>query len=200
MQATEEAVAVTASPPETPDAPAPTPDQGELILSLLQQMSTELRALGQRVEAVEKNDGPRFVPSTPETYMADYERHRIADQAPPDKMPRSMKIPVMSDGIKIPDVFLAEFPARFRDGMRVRLNPDVVPHGRTDGKTRGELMTEAGMLDLPGEVIYRTYLTRKVRQDGRRGVWKYRVQFPRETITGATNGIVQLHEPELLPA
>lgn len=194
MQATEEAVSATPTP-ETP----PEPNPMDQVIGLLQSMSAQIQALGARVEAVETS-GPRFVPSTPETYSADNERYQIAEMAPTDRVPRSKTVPITSDGLRIPEAFLEEHPSRFGSGSWVRLNLDAVPHGRADGKTRGELMVEAGTVNAPGEVIDRTFLSKVRRADGRRGVWKYRIKFPREVMPGSNQGIVNLHEPELVPA
>src|SRR6476469_9305718 len=88
MQVTEGAVTATASPPETPEAPSAAPDMVEQVRNLLMGLSAQIQALDEkvsaqdvRIEAVE-NTGPRFVPSTPETYSADHDRYQIADQAP----------------------------------------------------------------------------------------------------------------------
>ena len=124
----------------------------------------------------------------------------MAANAPADGVPRSMKIPVMSDGIQIPDAFMADHPYKFGPRSRVQFNLDAVPHGRDDGKTRGELMAEKGTPNGYGEVIDRTFLTKVRRPDGRMGVWKYKCQFPKKVVPGAANGVVSLHEPELLPA
>lgn len=194
MQSDETGAASAASTPET----ATPPDQSALILGLLEKMSGQISAFGDRLTKVE-NSGPRFIPSTPETYSADHDRYQIAELAPADAMPRSQTVPITSDGIRIPAAFISEYPALFGANSRVRLNLDAVPHGRKDGKTRGQLMEAAGVPNAPGEVIDRTFLT-KVSRNGKRGVWKYRCQFPREVMPGAVMGTVSLHENELIPA
>ena len=177
---------------------APAPDQSALILGLLEKISGQVQSLTTRVEAVE-NSGPRFIPATPETYSADHERYQIAELAPPDAMPRSQTVPITSDGIRIPAAFITEYPSRFGSNMKVRLNLDAVPHGRKDGKTRGQLMEEQEIPNAPGVVIDRTFLTKRT-SNGKRGLWKYRCQFPREVMPGAVMGTVSLHEDELIPA
>ena len=193
MEATAEAPNV--APDETPQPP----DQSALILGLLEKISGQVTSLTARVEAVESTT-PQFVPATPETYSADHERYQIAEMAPADAQPRSQKVPVTADGLRIPAAFVTEYPARFGSGSRVRLNLDAIPHGHEDGKTRGALMEAAKVPNAPGEVIDRTFLTKKRRPDGRAGVWKYRCKFPREVMPGAVMGTVSLHEDELIPA
>ncbi|HVQ45094.1 MAG TPA: hypothetical protein VMT30_09145 [Candidatus Saccharimonadia bacterium] len=192
MQSDEIGAATAAPSPES------TPDQSALILGLLEKISGQVQSLTTRVEAVE-NSGPRFVPATPETYSADHERYQIAELAPPDAQPRSQTVPITSDGIRIPAAFITEYPARFGSNSRVRLNLDAVPHGRKDGKTRGELMEAAEVPNAPGVVIDRTFLTKRIK-GGKRGMWKYRCKFPREVMPGAVMGTVSLHEDELIPA
>lgn len=197
-------VATDLSQPESADASPPSSDEQfqEQVLGLLQKMSGAIAGLSQRVEAVESS-GPRFVKMTPETYGNEpdaHERYQLAEMVEPDKLPRSQTIPVTSDGLRIPEIMLDENPFRYGSGMKVRLNLDAIPHGRSDGKTRGQLMAEFGTPNGVGEVIDRTFLSRQRRADGRRGVWKYRIRFPQEVMPGSNGGIVSLHEPELIPA
>lgn len=192
--------------PEIPQqGPAPaTDDQFQsTVLGLLQQLTGAVAKLDQRVDAVEQQNQPQFRPAQQETFGNEpdaVQRYQLAEMAPLDGVPRSQTVPVTSDGLRVPEILLEENPARFGSGSRVRLNLDAVPHGRVDGKTRGQLMMEADVPNAPGVVIDKTFLSRVRRPDGRRGVWKYRCQFPSAVMPGSTRGVVTLHEPELLPA
>ena len=194
--------------PDLPQQTSPAAPQSdavfqEQVLGLLQSMSGAIAKLNERVDAVEHETGPKFVPMQRDTFgnePSPHERWQLAEMAPTDSVPRSQTIPITSDGLRVPELMLDEHPARYGSGSRVRLNLDVVPHGRTDGKRRGELMMERDVPNAPGVVIDRQYLSRARRADGRRGVWKYRCQFPQAVMPGSNLGIVSLHEPELMPA
>lgn len=193
--------------PAAPESPPPPSDAQfqEQVLGLLQQLSGAVATLSGRVDAVEQQGGPNFTPmyqdpSDHDREPSAHERYQLAELAPRDGLPRSQTVPITSDGLRVPEIMLDENPSRFGSGMKVRLNLDAVPHGRTDGKTRGQLMVEADCPNAPGVVIDRQFLSRKRRPDGRRGVWKYRVQFPSVVMPGSTHGMVSLHEPELIPA
>ena len=191
--------AAGAAPDPTPEAP----DQMEQVIGLLQSMTASIAALGQRVDAVEQTAGPKFVQMQRHDFGNEpdaHERYQLAEANVADGVPRSKTVPVTSDGLRVPEMMLDEHPARFGPGSRIRLNLDAVPHGRTDGRTRGQLMMDAEVPNAPGEVIDRTFLSRVKRPDGRRGVWKYRCQFPSVVMPGSSIGIVNLHEPELIPA
>jgi hypothetical protein len=188
--------------PDPTTAPAGDPFQ-EQVLGLLQSITASVSALSERVDAVEQQAGPKYVPMTQHDFgnsPDSYERYQLAEAATPDAVPRSKTVPVTADGLRIPDAFIEDHPARFGPGSRVRLNLDVVPHGRSDGRTRGELMMEKDTPNAPGVVIDRSFLSKVKRPDGRRGVWKYRCQFPSAVMPGSSLGIVTLHEPELIPA
>jgi hypothetical protein len=191
-----------AEAPQTSSEPPADPFQ-EQVLTLLQSMTASIAKLNERVDTVEQSAGPKFVPMTERDYGNTpdaHERYQLAQAAPTDAVPRSKTIPVTADGLRIPDAFVDEHPARFGPEMRVQLNLDAVPHGRNDGRTRGELMAEQAVPNGPGVIIDRTYLTKVKRADGRRGVWKYRCKFPQVVMPGSALGIVSLHEHELLPA
>lgn len=181
-----------ASPVETPipesapaaAEPAP-PSFEERIIDALERFSSRLDAL--------ESAGPRFVPATVETYGAAQERYETAQRAPADGVPRSQTIPIFSNGEKVPNMVMQSYRPAFGSGSRVRLNPAAVPYGRTDEKTRGELMADQGVPDAVGEVLDRTFLAQN-------GTWKYRVRFPSRTLPGSNGGITALHEPELIPA
>jgi hypothetical protein len=174
--------------PGAVDAPEPTtaaPTFEDKVLDALERFSSRLDAL--------ESAGPRFVPATVETYGNANERQDAMKAAALDGVPRSRTIPIMSTGEKVPDFVMRQYPPGFGAGSRVRLNPNAVPHGRDDGKTRGELMALKGTPDGIGEVIDRTYLAGS-------GSWKYKCRFPPRTVTGAHGGILYLHEPELMSA
>jgi hypothetical protein len=165
----------------------------QTVLTALQQLTASLAGLADRVEAVE-HQGPKFVPATPETYAADGERYEIAEQAPADGVPRMQKIPMLANGQLLPSFVMRQYAPKFRPGMRVRFNPDAVPHGRDDGKTRGELLAAAGIPNPVGEVIDYQFLSDP------HGVWKVRVKFPNKALPGSNGGGISLHERELVRA
>lgn len=169
-----------------PESPPADPSFAEQVLAALERFSTRLDAL--------ENSGPRFVPASVETYGAAEDRRNIANQSPADGVPRSQTVPIFTNGEKVPDLMQRQYPARFGPGSRVKLNPDAVPHGHTDGKTRGELKAVDGSPWGEGEVIDRKFLTNQ-------GTWKYKVRFRNaRVITGASGGTTMFHEPELIPA
>lgn len=196
-----EAGAVT-PPTATPTSEAPS--QQDLVMAMLEKLTVAVQGFDSRLSAVE-NNGPKFVKATPETYGNDgaynlYELPATRDQTGHV----TNKIPTTSNGLALSDWQQEEYPARFSAQQRVRLNLDAIPHGHEDQaepKTRGQLMELARVPNGEGVVIDLTFLSRKVNPEtGRRGIWKYRVQFPKQVMPGANNGVVSLHEPELIPA
>lgn len=177
---------------EGADVAPEAPSFEDTVLNLLTEMSSRVSDLTERVAVVETS-GPRFVPASVETYGNANEREDAMKQAAPDGVPRSRTIPIMTTGEKVPDFVMRQYPPQFGAGSRVRFNPTAVPHGREDGKTRGELMALKNTPDGIGEVIDRTYLAGN-------GSWKYKCRFPPRTVTGAHGGILYLHEPELMHA
>lgn len=185
-----------------PPPPAPDPFQ-EQVVGLLQSLTASISALSQRVDAVEQTGSSQFKPMPRHDFGNEpdaHDRYQLAEMSPLDAVPRSKTVPVTADGLRIPEAFIEDHPAMFGPGSKVRLNLDAVPHGRSDGKTRGELMMAADAPNGAGEVIDRSFLSKVRRADGRRGVWKYRCQFPRSVMPGSNEGTVTLHEPELIPA
>lgn len=165
------------------------------IVALLEKMSAAITALAERVDAVEQAPaGPRFIDPGIEANRQASERSRIALSAEPDGIPHSMTIPTFPNGEKVPAMVMKQYAPKFGSGMLVRLNLDAVPHGRTDGKTWGQLMAEAGVPNGYGEVFDRTFLSDTT------GQWKYRVKFDKKVMPGSNGGMVALYEPELLSA
>lgn len=187
MQATE------APPAEPSAAPSPDPFQAA-VLAALESITGQMQALSARVEDVEQRAAPKFVPANPEQYdQQDDIRARI-DQAPTDGIPRSDRLLTFPNGERVPEFVMRQMRPRFGVGARVRMNLDAVPHGRDDGKTRGQLMREAGApTNGIGEVFGQMFLNDD-------GAWKYRVRFPKQMAPGAVNGILALYERELIPA
>lgn len=181
---------------ETPSGTPSAPSFEDTVLALLGQMSDQIRTLGDRVEAVEaRPETPRFIDPRVHANTAVAERSREALAATPDGIPKSQTIPLFPNGQRVPDMVMDLYRPKFGSGDWVRLNPEAVPHGRDDGRTRGELMAEKGVPDGYGQVLDRSYLS------SRQGVgWKYRVKFDKSAMPGSNGGIVYLHEQELLPA
>lgn len=182
----------------TAEAEAPssaTSDGGfqETVLGLLQEMSSSIQGLQARVERVEAEAGSHILPRTLEDYTAPGEREQMARNVEPDGIPRSQKIPTFSTGETVNEFVMNQYRPRFGSGMRVRLNLDVVPHGRTDNRTRRELKADDGTPDAIGRVIDHTFLSK-------RGEWKYRVKFPGKALPGSNGGLSAFYEKELLPA
>ena len=198
MSPTEEAVQEaipTAEPHETepPDAAFQS-----TVLTLLERLTGDLTTLAARVDTIE--DGrPRFVQQTPEE-LADVldigqEHLQTLREAPADGQARSSKVPVFSDGLAVHELVMAQYQPRFRDGQRVRINLDVVPHGGTDGKTRRALKLEDGTPDGLGEIISMQFLSTQ-RGHG----WKYKVKLPPKALPGSNGGVSSYYEWELVPA
>lgn len=201
MQATEGAVVETAPPPAAPAAEAgDAPDLAfqSTVLTLLERLTGDLDTLKARVETIE--DGrPRFVQQIPEelTAVEDISQQHLKtmQEAPADGKARASKIPVFSDGLEVHELVMAQYQPQFRDGQRVRLNLDVVPHGGTDGKTRRELKLDDGTPDGLGEIISMQFLS-KQRGHG----WKYKVKFPSKALPGSNGGVSSFYEWELVSA
>jgi hypothetical protein len=183
------------APEQTAESPESPPSSFEdTMLTLLQQMSAQITALGERVEAVEqKPTGFMQPPIDANTAATDRSRQALAGD--PDGIPKSQTIPLFPNGQRVPDLVMDMYRPKFGSGSMVLLNPDAVPHGRNDGRTRGELMAEKGVPNGYGVVLDRTYLS------AQQGVgWKYRVKFDKAVMPGSNGGIVFLHEQELLHA
>ena len=186
------APAAPESMPSTDDA-APAPDFEATVLALLGKMSESIQGLTARVDAVEADTGSHILPRTVEDYSAPGERSRMALDGDPDGVPRSQKIPTFSTGETVSEFVMNQYRPKYGTGSMVRVNLDVVPHGRMDGRTRGELKAEDGSPDGVGRVIDRTFLSKK-------GEWKYRVKFPPKSLPGSNGGITALYERELRSA
>jgi hypothetical protein len=175
------------------DSPSPSSFE-DTMLTLLQQMSAQITALGERVEAVEQKP-VGFIQPPIDANVAATDRSRQALAGDPDGIPKSQTIPLFPNGQRVPDLVMDMYRPKFGSGSMVLLNPDAVPHGRNDGRTRGELMAEKGVPNGYGVVLDRTYLS------AQQGVgWKYRVKFDKAVMPGSNGGIVFLHEQELLHA
>lgn len=189
----------TIDQPETPaeDVAEAPPAAGfeDTVLALLGQVTEQVRSLSTRVESVEQRAAePRFVEPSTRRNDAASERSRRALAAEPDGVPHADTIPLFPSGERVPAMVMAQYAPRFGTGDAVRLNLDAVPHGRTDSKTRGELMAEKGVPQGYGEILNRSYLS------DRTGQWKYRVKFDPKVMPGSNRGTVELYEQELLPA
>lgn len=175
------------------EAGAEAPAQAEFqdtVLNLLQEMTASIQGLQARVDAVEKEPA-RFIDPNIEARSRAADRTRRALEATPDGIPHSNTIPLFPNGERVPAMVMRQFAPKFGEGDIVRFNLDAVPHGRSDGKTRGQLMAEMQVPDGYGEVIDRTFLS------DQHGSWKYRVKFPTRTAPGATNGVITLYEREM---
>jgi hypothetical protein len=189
---TPEGAAVTAPEP-TPEPPAPSFE--DMALKLLTQLSEQVSALSTRVEQVEQQPvQPRFIDPRITANADAAARSRRALDATPDGIPHGMTIPIFPNGEKIPQMVMREYQPLYGSGDLVQLNLDVVPHGREDGKTRGQLMTEKKVPNGYGEVIDRTFLSDTTAK------WKYRVKFDKRVMPGSNGGITALYEDELLSA
>ncbi len=188
------AASVAASDP-TPltDADPSEPEFESTVLTLLQQMTTTIKDLSARVEAVEAAP-VQFVPQSVESLSGAGERSQRALSAEPDGIPHSQKIAQFPNGQLVPEMVMQQYRPKFGSGDRVRFNLDVIPHGRTDGKTRRELKEADGTPDGIGEVIDRTYLS------DRTGQWKYTVVFNKKVLPGSNGGRTAVYERELIPA
>ncbi len=180
--------AATAAP-ETPSSSG----FEETVLGLLGQMSEQFAALSARVDAVESK--PQFIqpPLGANTAAADRSRQALA--ANPDGIPKSQKIPMFPNGQTVPEMVMNQYRPKFGSGSLVQLDLAAVPFGRTDGRTRGELMDEKGVPNGYGQVLDITYLSAHQGKG-----WKYRVKFDPKVMPGSNGGIVHLHEQELMPA
>ncbi len=170
MQATEGASA-TSGAPESNHAQFQT-----AVLDALAAITGQIAGLAERVEKVERESGPHFVPASPESYDRDINQQDTLDNLPLDGIPRSTHLPVFPNGERVPDFVMKQYRPKFGTGSRVRLNLDAVPHGRSDGKTRGQLMREEGVPNGIGEVFSAMYHT----EQG--GGWKCRVRFAQRTM------------------
>lgn len=174
---------------------APAEDEFQsTVLTLLQQMSATIQALDTRVAAVEAQPEPMLRQQTVERLSNPGEHSRRALSAHPDGIPHSDTIPIFPNGEKVPAMVMQQYAPKFGSGDIIQLNPNSVPHGREDGKTRGELMAEQGVPNGYGEVFDRTFLS------ARTGEWKYRVRFDKRVMPGSNGGLTALYESELLPA
>lgn len=177
-------------------APEPQADQfQETVLSLLTEMSSRLSAQEERLVAIEQAPAaPQFVEASGRRDLgASAKSKRMVEDAG-DGVPRADTIPLFPNGQRVPEMVMKQYTPRFGTGDTVLLNLDVVPHGRTDGRTRGELMAEKGTPQGYGEILDRPFLSDQT------GEWKYRVKFSTKVMPGSNGGIVGLYESELLPA
>lgn len=164
------------------------------VLSFEERMLAAMERISARIEAVEEiATRPTFVESPARRNDAAAKTKRMED-APRDGVPRADTIPLFPNGERVPAMVMAQYTPRFGSGDTVALNLDAIPHGRKDGKTRGELMAEQGVPNGYGEILDRSFLS------ARTGLWKYRVKFDKRVMPGSNGGIVALYEPELLPA
>jgi hypothetical protein len=176
-------------------SPAPTPSFEDTVLALLGQMTEQVQQLAGGVDAVEHGRrDPVFIDPRVEANSAAADRSRRALEATPDGIPHGMTIPIFPNGEKVPQMVMRQYAPKFGSGELVQLNLDAVPHGRDDGKTRGELMAEKGVPNGYGEIIDRTFLS------DTSGIWKYRVKFSPKVMPGSNGGITALYETELLSA
>lgn len=192
MQSVVDEGAAPAAP--APEAPSSSSFE-DTVLSLLAQLTADVAAQGERLEAVEQQQAPRFVDPRLDAPAQAGERSKRALEATPDGLPHSTTIPIFPNGQKVPEMVMRQYRPKFGSGDIVRLNPDAVPHGRADGRTRGELMAEKGVPDGYGEVFDRTFLSDTVGRG-----WKYRVRFDKAVMPGSNGGLTALYEWELQPA
>jgi hypothetical protein len=181
------------------DAPAePTPPNvfEDTVLKLLGDLSDRMAAQEDRIAAIETAEPatPRFIDPRVNANTKAAERTRMALAATPDGVPHSQKIPMFPNGEKIPSMVMRQFKPQFGSGDIVQLDLNAVPHGRDDGRTRGELMSEKNTPNGYGEVFDAVYLSDTT------AVWKYRVKFDPKVMPGSNGGLVALYESELLPA
>lgn len=184
---------VAVAAPEAPAADGQ-PDFQDTVLALLAQMSDSIKGLSERVERVEQDNGSHILPRTLDDYNGPGERTRTALEAEPDGLPKSQKLPQFSTGESVPQMVMEQYAQRFHAGQRVRFRMDGVPHGRDDGKARGELKAEDGSPDGIGKVIDHVFLS------PRTGKWKVRVKFPPRSLPGSNGGLTAVYEDELIPA
>lgn len=184
----------TETPLTAPEPPASSFE--DTVLNLLGQMTDQIKSLGARVEAVESRpEAPQFIDPRVHVNGSAYERSQRALGDQPDGIPKSMTIPLFPNGQKVPDMVMNMIRPKFGSGDWVRLDLDAVPEGRDDGRTRGELMAEKGIPAGIGRVLDRTFLSERADKK-----WKYRVQFPKESMPGCNRGINHFYERELLRA
>lgn len=180
------------APTQAAEAPAPSAFEST-VLDLLGQMSEQFSALAKRVDSIENQ--PRFIQPPLGANAAAADRSRQALAGEPDGIPKSQKIPMFPNGQTVPDLVMAQHRPKYGAGSIVQLDLGAVPFGRTDGRTRGELMEQNGVQNGYGVVLDITYLSSHVGKG-----WKYRVKFDPKVMPGSNGGIVHLHEQELLPA
>lgn len=183
------------SAPATDPAPEAVPAFEETVLALLTNLTRDVAAQGERLDVLEKKQEPRFIDPRLDAAQEASQRSRRALSAVPDGIPHSQTIPTFPNGQQVPEMVMQQYRPRFGSGDIVQLNLDAVPHGRDDGKTRGELMVEKGTPNGYGEVFDRTFLS----SVAGRG-WKYRVNFDKKVMPGSNGGLTALYEWELLPA
>jgi hypothetical protein len=181
-------------------APEPAPEAAvssfeETVLSLLTKLTADVAAQGERLDAVEKKNEPRFIDPRLDAANEAAQRSKRALSAAPDGIPHGMTIPTFPNGQQVPEMVMQQYRPRFGSGDLVQLDLDAVPHGRADGRTRGELMAEADVPNGYGEVFDRTFLSGKVGRG-----WKYRVNFDKAVMPGSNGGLTALYEWELKPA
>lgn len=181
-------------------APEPAPESAvssfeETVLTLLTKLTADVASQGERLDAVEKKNEPRFIDPRLDAANEASQRSKRALEARPDGIPHGMSIPTFPNGQQVPEMVMDQFRPKFGSGDLVRLNLDAVPHGRDDGKTRGELMIEKNVPNGYGEVFDRTYLSGQVGRG-----WKYRVNFDKSVMPGSNGGLTALYEWELLSA
>jgi hypothetical protein len=191
--------------PETAgvEAPAASPSFEDTVLTLLTEMSGRLAATEagvarqeERLDAIESQAAsPRFVDPRAHVNADASDRSQEALRADPDGIPKSQTIPLFPSGERVPDLLMRQMRPKFRGGQWVQLNPDAVPYGRSDGRTRAELHADKGVPFGAGRVLDITYLSA---HEGKG--WKYRVKFDKTVMPGSNGGIVYLHEQEMLPA
>ena len=177
----------TAESPETTESPA----FEETVLALLAQVADQVKSLGERVEAVEHSNAPRFIDPRLDAQIQAQNRTRQALTADPDGIPRSQTLPIFSTGELVPQVVMKQFRPKFAAGALVMLNEAAVPFGRDDGQTWGELLAAKNVPNGVGEVFDRMYLMDD-------GIWKVKVRFPRRTMPGTNDGMRVIRESELV--